>query len=420
MFAHRRSFLLLLTIGVLILTLSARAQDKVVATTVCEVAKYPAAFDNKLVRFRATYVGNFEISSIRDPDRDDCHQLSFTYPGGGHSLGVSLVLEPAPPRPTVHLKDDQEFHQFQRLLDAKMCPRHQDMGCMDCSRYEVTAIMTGLIEFAGKGLGFGHMNMFSVQFVLQSIERTSVRDLASNYKSSDFSTTPIRFPTGYVTGTLIGPDDQPIVRGSLDIYPAIRIDPSAKFESHLDSATTDERGHFKFAIPPGRYIMGFNTFWVPSSEAPFPPTYYPSTQLRSAAKVVVVADRRKVGDLIFKLSQPLVSRTIPVKVVWPDGRPVADANVWLSQVSDPVQVVGRSVSHTASDGSFDLIGFDGIDYILHADKYAGLARVSCAKSLLIRAGEIIHTPIVLSLTRTDFDICRDVDFEVPTETASQP
>jgi hypothetical protein len=59
MFAYRRSFLLLLTIGVLAQTLSARAQDKPISTTVCEVTKYPAAFDNKIVRFRATYVGNF-------------------------------------------------------------------------------------------------------------------------------------------------------------------------------------------------------------------------------------------------------------------------------------------------------------------------------------------------------------------------
>jgi hypothetical protein len=232
--------------------------------------------------------------------------------------------------------------------------------------------MTGLVEFAGEGLGFGHMNMFSVQFVLQSIEGTSVRDLAPNYKSSEFSATPIRFPTGYVSGRLIGPDDQPIVRADLEIYPETRIAPSAKFENQLKSATTDEQGPFKFAVPPGRYIIGFNTFWVPSPEFPFQPTYYSSTQQRSEAKVVAVADRQQVGNLTLKLSQPLNARTISVKVLWPDGNPVEDANVWLSQVNDPVQVVGISVSHSAANGSIDLIGFEGTDYILHADKYAGL------------------------------------------------
>jgi hypothetical protein len=305
------------------------------------------------------------------------------------------------------------------MLNAEMYPRHQNMICGDCRRYEVTAIMTGLVEFAGGGLGFGHMNMFSTQFVLQSIERTSVRDLAPKYKSSEFSTTPIRFPTGYVTGTLIGPDDQPIVRADLNIYTAIRTDPSAKFERDSGSATTDEQGHFKFAVPPGRYIIGFNTFWVPSPEFPFLPTYYSSTQQRSEAKVVAVTDRQQVGNLIFKLPQPLIARTISVKVLWPDGNPVEDANVWLSQVNDPVQVVGISVSHTAANGSFDLIGFEGTDYILHADKYAGLARVSCATNVLIRADKSIPTPIQLSLSRTDFDICKNTDFEVPTDDALQ-
>jgi hypothetical protein len=418
MFAHRRSFLLLLTIGVLVQTPSAHAQDTHISTTVCEVTKYPAAFNNKIVRFRATYVGNFEISSIRDPDRDDCDHLSFTYPGG-NSLGVSLTLGATEPRPTVHLKEDEQFHRFQSLLDAKMYPRRKNMGCMDCRRYEVTAIMTGLVEFAGNGLGFGHMNMFSVQFVLQSIERTSVRDLASKYKSSDFSTTPIRFPTGYVSGTLVGPDDHPIVRGDLNIYPAIRTDPSAKFERDSGTATTDEQGRFKFAVPPGRYIIGFNTFWVPSPKFPFLPTYYSSTQKQSEAKVVALADRQQVGNLTFKLSQPLIARTISVKVLWPDGSPVADANVWVSQVSDPTQVVGISVSHTTANGSIDLIGFEGTDYILHADKYAGLARVSCATNVLIRADKSIPTPIQLSLSRTDFDICKNTDFEVPTDDALQ-
>ncbi len=420
MFAHRRYFLLCFTTGVLVQTLAARAKDKPISTTVCEVTKNPTAFDNKIVRFRATYVGNFEISSIRDPERNDCDRLSFTYPGG-HSLGVSLTLGPAEPRPTVHLKEDEQFHRFQRLLDANMYARHENMICMDCKRYEVTAIMTGLVEFAGKGLGFGHMNMFSTQFVLQSIERTSVRDLAPKYKASEFSTTPIRFPTGYITGTLIGPDDQPVVNTDVDIYPAIRRDPERKFESRISYATTDDKGHFRFEVRPGGYILGFNTFWVPSPDVPFPPTYFPSTAERSSARVLTVVDKREVGGLVFKLSQPLVPRTISVRVVWPEGTPVADANVWLSQVSVPDEVAGpnHGVSHTAADGSYDLVGFEGVDYVLHADKYAGLGRVTCAKALVLRGNEPVPAPISLALTITDFSACQKSDYEVPTDSASQ-
>jgi len=259
------------------------------------------------------------------------------------------------------------------------------------------------------------MNAFPVQFVLQSVEQTFVKDLAPNYDPTEYSTKPIRFPTGYLTGTLVGPDGQPISDGDVNMYSAS--DPPLHIEN--DSATTDEKGRFKFAVPPGDYVIGFNTFWVPSPKAPYPPTYYPSTQQRTAAKVVSVADNEHVSNLVLKLPQSLTARTIPVKVLWPDGKPVAEANVWLSQVSEPTFVVGMSVSHTAADGTFDLAGFEGIDYILHADKYAGLARVSCAKNLLIRAGRPIPIRIQLSLTITDFDVCKNTDFEVPTDTVPQ-
>jgi hypothetical protein len=125
-----------------------------------------------------------------------------------------------------------------------MYSKEERSTCVDCHRYEVTAMMIGLIEFAGPGLGFGHMNGFPVQFVLQSIERISSKDLAPNYKTADFSTTPIRFPTGYLTGTLFGPDGRPIANGDLYIYSAA--DPSATIDN--DSATTDEKGRFKFAV----------------------------------------------------------------------------------------------------------------------------------------------------------------------------
>jgi hypothetical protein len=416
-FARPISSLLFLTIGALIQAPLALAQDKPATTTVCDVASDPAAFDNKVVRVRATLADNFEISAIRDPDGQNCGSLWFTYPGSGPSAMVSMdSLVPTQSRPAVRLQRDEQFRRFQKMVHAKMYPRRRDLYCMDCQRYEVTAVMIGVVELAGPGHGFGHMSLFKVQFVLQSIEQTSVKDLAPNYKAADFSTTPIGFPTGYLSGTLIGPDGQPIAGGDLNIYSAT--DPSAEIDD--DSATTDDKGRFEFSVPPGRYIIGFNTFWPPSSKAPFPPTYYPSTQKRSAAQIVAVANKQHVQHLVLKLPQQLVARTIPVNVKWADGKPVAEANVWLSQLSDPTAVVGISVSHTGADGSFDLIGFEGIDYILHADKYAGLAQVSCAKNLLIRAGDSIPAPIELSLTRNDFNTCKNIDVEVPTEKASSP
>jgi hypothetical protein len=392
----------------------ATAQDKVATTTVCDVVKAPATFDNKFVRLVATLAGNFEISSIRDSVDKDCGSMWFTYPGSGPSAYVSFNTgEPSKPRPSVQLVRGKKFHEFEKFVDAKMHARQRDSLCMNCPRYEVTAVMVGLVEFAGPGQGFGHMNSFPVQFVLRSIEKTSVKDLSLNYASADYSTTPTRFPTGYVSGTLVGPDGRSISDEDVNIYSTD--DPPTHIEE--DSATTNEKGRFKFAVPPGNYIIGFNTFWPPSPKAPYPPTYYPSTQQRTTAKVLSVVDKQHVNSLVLKLPRPLTARIIPVKVVWPDEKPVAEANVWLSQVSDPTAVVGMSVSHTSADGTFDLKGFEGIDYILHADKYAGLARVSCAKNVLIHAARRTSPQIRLTLSINEFDICKNTDFDIPTESA---
>jgi hypothetical protein len=373
----------------------------------------PATFDNKVVRLTATLAGNFEISAIRDADHDSCGSLWFTYPGSGPAASVSIsLLTPTQPRPAVHLKRDHQFKGFQHLVDEKMYPRRRGTVCMDCSRYEVTATMVGLVEFAGAGHGFGHMNGFPTQFVLQSIEHTSVKDLAPRYNAADFSIKPTRFPTGYLSGTLVGPDGRHIVDGDVEIQPAF--EPSAPIDESLVS--TDARGRFKFAVPPGKYVVGFNTFWPPCSNFPFAPTYYPSTQQRSSAKVLVVGDKQHLKNLILRLPEPLVPRTIPVIVTWSDGKPVTEANVWLSELTQPTTVVGTAVSHTAANGTFDLIGFEGIDYVLHADKYGGLGRVSCAKSLLIPAGRTISPRIPLPLIRTDYNDCKNIDFDVPTET----
>jgi hypothetical protein len=395
---------------------AAEGQDKFVDTTVCDVAKEPAAFDNRLVRLTATLAGNFEISSIRDPVHADCKSMWFTYPSSGPAAYVSFSTgEPPKPRPSLQLTKDKNFREFQKYVDAKMYSRQRDSLCMDCPRYEVTAVMVGLVEFAGAGRGFGHMNMFPVQFVLHSIEKTTVKDLAPNYNAAEYSTTLVRFPTGYVSGILLSPDRRPISDADVNIYSAS--DPPTHIDK--DSSTTDEKGRFKFAVPPGSYIIGFNTFWPPSVKAPYPPTYYPSTDERDAAQVVSVNDKQHVKDLMLKVAQSLIARVIPVKVLWPDGRPVTDANVWISQLSEPTFVVGMSVSHTSTDGTFDLTGFEGIDYILHADKYAGLARVSCAKNVLIRASQPIPPRIQLTLSINDFDVCKNTDFDIPTDAIPQ-
>jgi hypothetical protein len=390
----------------------ARAETTPVPSTICEIVRNPDRFDNKLVKLQATLAGNFEISAIHDPAHDDCGSLWFTYAGGGPEASVSInTLTPDAPRPVVQLRRDSAFQHFQDMVSTKMYPRKRGIGCMDCARYEVSATMTGMVEYAGPNKGFGHMNGFPVQFVLQSIEATSVKDLSSHYKASDFSVTPTCFPTGYISGILRDDQGRPVEDGDLTIYSATN--PEAHIED--DSATTDAHGRFRFAVPPGKYVVGFNTFWPPSPKFPYAPTYYPSAPKQSLAVVIEVRDRQHLSNLLVRLPKPLTRRLVPITVLWPDGSPVDDANVWLSPKLDPTMVVGTSVSHTGKDGNFDLIGFQGIDYVLHADKYGGVARVSCIKPTLIRASQPLPVRMKLSLTVTEYGTCTNGAFEPPVE-----
>ena len=89
------------------------------------------------------------------------------------------------------------------------------------------------------------------------------------------------------------------------------------------------------------------------------------------------------------LGDPLAPRSIPVVVQWPDGRPVEDANVWLTEAAgDPNIVVDTAVSHTKADGAFTLKGVAETDYVVHADIYVKPGyRKFCGQDVVVRAND---------------------------------
>jgi hypothetical protein len=113
-----------------------------------------------------------------------------------------------------------------------------------------------------------------------------------------------------------------------------------------------------------------------------------------------------VSGLTIRIPERLRERKVPVKVTWPDGKPVEDANVWLAEIRNPTAVVGGAVSHTVADGTFDLTGFEGIDYFLHADIYVKPRYVPhCAEARTLKTGDPIPDRLVMVLTR-EGEICR--------------
>ena len=384
--------------------IAAQKSEKPIETTICEIIENPETFDGKFVRLRANVLSGFEVFAIADPALD-CESISLSYPGGGPAASTTFGLAtPRINRPRVTLRSDREFKKLEKLRSAEMHPRSRGSICMDCKRYHVMATLVGRVDVASRGTGFGHLNAHRARFVLQSVVDVTAIDLASNYDPKEYSTKPIRFPTGYITGKVIGPDGQPI-RG-IEVN-AVTTEDLPLYLSEF-TEWTDERGMFKIDVPPGNYVVGVNLDSPASPEFPFPATFSPGKLEKTNAKRLTVLDRQTViADI--RLQGGLERRLIPVKVIWPNGSPVADANVWLAEQERPSQVVGNSVSHTNANGEFNLTGFQGRSYVLRADIYVKPGYIPhCANKRQIRSDEPIRERIVMTLTRTG-NICRGDD-----------
>jgi hypothetical protein len=262
--------------------------------------------------------------------------------------------------------------------------------------------MTGRLDYAGKDHGFGHLNAYEAQFVLGSVSDVSASDLSAHYDLKEFSPTPVHLPTGYLKGRVLAPDGRPVADAEVNVIS------TEKVPLYLRDFTewSDEKGQFKIAVPPGTYVLGVNLETPPSPSVPFAATYYPGTADLNAAKKLSIADRQNIGGLTIRIPKKLPARKFPVKVTWPDGKAVEDANVWLAEIRNPTAVVGGSVSHTAADGTFQLIGFDGIDYFLHADIYLKpWYKPYCAEVKTVKSNEVVSDTLVMVLTR-EGETCR--------------
>jgi hypothetical protein len=381
-----------------LLFLASSATAKTTQTNVCAVVRAPAAYDGRTVRLRATVSAGFEIFAIHDPKDANCGTIWLTYAGGGPIASTSMgALTPNVTRPEMTLHEDAAMKRFRELLGAQMHPRDRGTVCMPCNRYSVTATMTRRIDYAGKGLGFGHLNMFPARFVLESVSGVSAKDGASEYDAKKFSTAPVRFPTAYLSGRVLAPDGAPVRDADVNIT-STRDVPMYMRDF---AERTDATGVFTSEVPPGTYRVCLNLNEPPSPEVPYAAKCLPRT--------LTVADRQRVDGITIHISEKLHPRTISLAVIWPDGKPVEDANVWLTEVRNPFAVVGTSVSHTNTEGLFDLIGFDGIDYVVHADIYSKpLYTPHCAEKRTIKSGDGMKERIVMVLGTTG-EVCRQDD-----------
>ena len=221
--------------------------------------------------------------------------------------------------------------------------------------------MVGRVDVAGPGEGFGHMNGYQARFVLQEVELFELKDLAPDYDPAEFSKKRVRFPTAYISGRVSRDDG-----GEVESIWVVAISPTEPPPYREDfSELTDEKGRYRIEVPPGEYIVAVGLEEPPSVKLPYAATFFVGTHEHSKARVLKLADRDR-ARVDIALTGPLQKRVIPVLVRWPDGRVVPDANVWLKEVDNPYSVVGGAVSHTRSDGRFDLVGIEGRVYAVSA------------------------------------------------------
>ena len=132
------------------------------------------------------------------------------------------------------------------------------------------------------------------------------------------------------------------------------------------NAITDADGRFEFkAVPPGDYFLGFRILMSQNEMSPYPRTYYPGVPLRTQATVISVREDAGVKDLEMRMPPALETYEVEGTVVWPDGRPVPKASIYLS-LSEEGDFASLSSPPTDENGRFTLKLFEGLSYKISA------------------------------------------------------
>jgi len=383
------------------------AQTAPLPTSVCEVSAHPNTYSGRFVMLRARIIAGFEIFAIEDPS-GKCARMWLEYAGGGPTAMMSMGRKTPPhSHAPVELKRDAEFDRFKELLKAEMYPRDRGTLCMGCNRYQVTATLTGRVDLATKGTGYGHLNAYDFQFELESVTDVVGKDMAGNYDSALFSATPVRFPTGHFKGTVRSPSGGRVQ--SIKVT-ATRTDDVPLYMKQV-SKRTDDKGKFELDVPPGRYVLGVNTDVPVVAEFPFPPTYFPGTTDHSSATVLNVVDGQTI-ETDVNIPTELVRKDITTRVEWSDGKPAGDVQVWLKETRIPYGIAGTgSVTHTDAGGTTILPAFAGFAYTVHAETnvlHPHSYEHFCAQPIRIDATGTARE-VVLKLDIKGEDVCRDLN-----------
>ena len=362
-------------------------------TTVCVVMHHPGRFAGRVVRVRATVQSGFEVSALFDPGNPSCDGPWFERaPKKDEALlsGDSHDIELQRRHP-IFLVEDENMKRFDDALRAAVYPRKHGMLVLGGTpRYMVTATMTGRVDYAGKrGLGFGHMDLRRVRFVLISVEDVTTEE--RSYDWTQFSREPVRFPHGIIRGKLTDGAGKPIRLAWVEAIPA-----EGNIPVGCPEVLTDTDGRYSLDVEPGKYLLVVNRTEPAREYVPVLTTYFPSTENAAEATILNVANYAELADIDIQIHRTLRPRFFQVQVLGPDGKPASGAYAYLTQTNQTEIAGQHGVSHVDAEGSVRLLGFEGLDYLLWAD-LGSWPRKQCAPVVRLGTGSN-DQPIVVKVT----------------------
>jgi hypothetical protein len=357
----------------------------------------PAQFAGRLVKLRATVEAGFEYSVIVDRKDPSCNGPWFEYALAKDEtrpfvIPEDLELQQAHP---VFRVEDGNFKQFQEAQSARVYSRTKErmtLGNMGGHRrYDVTATMTGRVDFAGNSRnGFGQMGGWRVRFLLASVEDVTAQELP--YDWSKFSREPVRFPQGEIHGKLTDAQGQPMKFAKVEA-----ITPEGKVSENEPWALTNTEGSYSLHVEPGQYFVVVDRTEAATEEHPFMATYYPSAEDKSSAALLNIADGAKLVDINIQMSRVLTPRFIDILVVGPDDKPVGNALVRLTETGRDGIAGLKGLPRSDAGGQVRLLKFEGLDYLLWAESY-DLPGAQCAPVVRLERNREITGPIHEKIT----------------------
>jgi hypothetical protein len=172
---------------------------------------------------------------------------------------------------------------------------------------------------------------------------------------------------GHVAGRVVTSRGEPVPHLALQLGPPGRMDDGWS-QSSL-AGRTDSDGRFDIGkVPPGSYLLGFNTEQNSSNGlAAYPRAFLPGVTARMQAELIQLGPGQRVSTTDFVVPETIPFTTIVGTVLEQDGRLVAGANVYLKADSDAGRLIGGAVI-TGSDGRFSLAAVEGQTYRIVAER----------------------------------------------------